>query len=181
MAKRNQYNKATLSTITTLSCSYVTGTAVSASAVTCSFISASSQINGRLNCGTSNFFVTGTGNTITIPVNTNYVVVAANAVGVTCSINWQGFNYAQPYRIMNPGSAAMKISGALSASGGAVQWGAVGIDNLYVNSTPANEFLIPAGIWVDGVGYPSGTANVDVKGTYVVYASGAMPRIPIAP
>ena len=179
MAKRNQYNKATLSTITTLSCSYVTSSAVSASQITGSFISASSQINGRLNCGTSNFFFVQSADTITIPVNANFVAVAANSTQVTASIDWTGFNYAQSYKIINVGTQTMKVSGAVSASG-ADQWGAAGFDGVYVNNTPLNEFLIPSEKWVEGIGYPSGSilANT-VKATYVIYASGSTPRIPI--
>jgi hypothetical protein len=153
MAKRNQLNRTTLSTVPNLTTTTLTAT----------------TIDGAKHCSAANIHGDST---FTMPTNVNQVVVYQENPPCTGSIDWTAFKYAQPYTICNLGGALM-VSGAVSSSTS----GLAGVAGVGIQSTPLNDYTIPAATFVEGMAYPPGTKNAGgqtLAFTYLIYNSGSI-------
>jgi hypothetical protein len=163
MAKRNQLNRATLSTVPNLTTTTLTATTVSAS----STISATT-VDGTTHCSTANLLG---GGTFTVVTNQNNVIIYSAGEPSTGSIDWTAFKYSQPYTIVNLSAVQVLLSGAVSAS----TTGLSGL-NAYGPGAGLNEYMIPARTFLEGVAYDPGltVGGNPSNFTYYVYNSGTV-------
>ena len=168
MAKRNQLNRLILNTaasgrIDDLTCTTLTATTVSAS----STISATT-VDGATHCSTDNLLG---GATFTVATNQNNVIIFSAGEPSTGSIDWTAFKYSQPYTIVNLSPVQVLLSGAVSAS-------TTGLSGLNGQGPGGglNEYMIPAGTFLEGVAYDPGltVGGTPMNFTYYVYNSGSI-------
>ena len=152
MAKRNQYNRQTLSTVVNLEASTVDATLMDADTKT---IIGQSSANGAQ---------------FTLPTSQNVIMCLNLSAPGTASVDYTGFKAGQHVVFLNVGQHETRISGTVSSSNGIV-----GINGIAINGTPLNEAVIPARTYVKWLSLATSThPDTTIGPRIAVYESGSV-------